>query len=137
MALLQIKIPPSSDGYSVIIGGAAMDQILDGAIHTITPDKVKSSHLVNCQWIVDKAGYDYLQSFYRLVRSKPQNPFLCPLIIDTGDVLNYKCYIVQNSWSLSSIQGGVYTVSCQLEAWPIFNDAFDNDILMLRELDVT
>lgn len=81
---------PLQNGYSVNKAPMAQEQILDGGLprYRRLP---QGPHKVAVNWIVKKAGFEYLNAFYNLWSDNPNQPFQAALLIDHGRLTAYEC----------------------------------------------
>lgn len=127
----KLKTRPTQSGYSVQHGSNVQMQQLDGGAPRLGIFTKKASHSVNVQFVVDKAGYQYLCAFYRVWLRNPSQPFLADLVIDgEAPLQQYQCFFVPGSFQLSSKNGQAHTVVAQLIV-PALNTDDDLDDLLV------
>lgn len=126
----KLKIPPQQSGYGVKYASGIINQKLDGGASRQRADVLGGSNTVSVSWVVNFAQFQYLQAFYRIQVSKAGTPFLADLIIDNGQVEEYQCFIVPNSWTFGSTKGLSINVSATLEVFAKTADLeFDQTVI--------
>lgn len=139
MTIYKLAITPNQDGYGVQ-RGTNFNEIQTGSGNTrIRRTSKNADHIVTVNWTTDKNGYDALQAFYRLWES--QSPkieyFLLDLIIDTAELLEYKCYFTAGGApNLVGVSGFCYQVSAQLRVRPKIGNKEVDEIIILGVLDL-
>lgn len=112
-----IKCPflPEQDSYSAKYGEQIVSIDLDGGLPRQRKDFDNAASSFTVKWILDRAKFEKIQSFYRAYVRSGGAPFLIDLILDDSGILEYTAVIVADSWSFDSIEGFTYTVSCELK----------------------
>lgn len=127
----KLKLRPTQAGYSVQPGSNVLMQQLDGGAPRFGVFTKKSSHQVNVQWVVNKAGYQYLFAFYHVWLRNPAQPFLVDLVIDGEATLQqYQCFFMPASFQLNSKVGVAHMVSAQLIAKAINRNTAIDDLIV-------
>jgi hypothetical protein len=126
-----MKIPPDTNSYAIgTASDDAVEILLDGGASRRRADKDMATRILTVQWTTGPNGYNYLQAFYRKATRKGSMPFLCPLINDSADVLDYKCWFVGKTFVLAGQTGRTYTCQASIEVVPMpINDAYDQSII--------
>lgn len=102
---------------------------LEGGAGRYRRDVIRSSKLVEAQWVLTPAQYNYFMAFYARFQTKP-DPFILPLIIEEAALSDCECWFIPGTFSLTSRQGDIYTVSARLEVMPPQRDAALDDWLI-------
>lgn len=126
--MIKVALCPSQDGYSVQTGLDVMIQETEGGNNRYRKVFKKSSHSVNLAWKTDAKGYSYLMAFYQHWQNVEDEYFLADLIIDSGDLQEYRCNFT-SSLSLNSVQGHLYQSSITLEARASNRNADDDEVI--------
>lgn len=125
----KLKYCVTQSGYTAKVGDGVISQRLDGGASRYRRSLKNVSHTVNVQWVVGKGGYQYLMAFYRVWRRTPSQPFIARLLVDDGEVQDYKCFFIESP-SLTNKEGNVHTVSAQLEVKPQPEDEAMDDLIV-------
>jgi len=134
MPLPKLLLDPDESAYSVAFGeGMVATPVMAGGARRRL-EHLNPVSIVNVQWVLDVAQYQYLTAFRRTTISRGSLPFLMDFELDDACVAEYRCAFVPDSYSLSARRGNAYIVQCQLEVVPAPPDAeFDQSIVDLYE----
>ena len=126
---------PSRASYAVEDSAAEVERTqLGGGAGRYRRDIIGVSKLVNCQWIVDRDGYDYLCRFHRAFNAQP-GPFLADLVVAESLLIGCRAWFMPKSFRLSEIRGQSYFCTAQLEVEPpAYDPQADADFLDVVEL---
>lgn len=119
----------TQSGYSVSYRSGVISQLLDGGAPRYRRAIKNAYHTVNVQWIVKEAGFQYLDALYSVWSENPNEFFYAPLKVNGPEYKNYAAYFVEDSFTLSSVSGGVYTITAQLSVKPIVDSALNHIIV--------
>lgn len=140
MTIYKLDMTPDQDGYGVQ-RGTNFNEIQTGAGNSrIRRTSKNAEHIVTVTWTTDKDGYDLLQAFYRLwEQQEPKiEHFVLDLILDTHDLLPYRCYFVAGGApNLVSVSGFCYKVSAQLRVRAKISNKDQDEMIVLGVLDLT
>lgn len=114
----KLVIPPDSSSYAAQRGAEVLAVQLDGGASRIRADILGASYLVSVQWIVDPAGYDYLNAFFRTATTRGSASFTIDLVLDNSTLSEYSAIFTPSTFKLASQVGLSYTVTAQLEVIP-------------------
>lgn len=132
MALTKLVLLPDNSSYSVTDGKEVISTQLDGGAARYRRDILGATSTVGVSFVLGPAEYKYLRAFYRTVTVSGSTPFLIDLILDEPTLTEHKAYFIPGSMQLTGQKGLTYTVSAQLEVYPIALDLdYDNSIVML------
>lgn len=121
---------PAQASYSASDSAASYKRVqLDGGAGRYRRDIIGVSRLVDVQWAVEAPAYYYIEAFYRSFCARPQ-PFMIMLAIDGLPLADCEAWFMPGSYSLSAKQGGIYTISAQLEVIPPPRNAALDDWLI-------
>ena len=119
----------TQSGYSAQIGDGVISQELDGGAPRFRRALKGTYHTASVQWVVKEKGYQYLMAFYRVWARNPNQRFLAKLCIDSSEVEDYQCYF-SGAPTLSSKDGGVYTVTAEFRVKPLNIDPAMDDLFV-------
>lgn len=138
MTIYKLDMTPDQDGYGVQ-RGTNFNEIQTGAGNSrIRRTSKNAEHRITVNWTTDKNGYDLLQAFYRLwEQQEPKiEHFVLDLILDTHDLLPYRCYFVAGGApNLVSVSGFCYKVSAQLRVRPKLNNPENDELIIIGGLE--
>lgn len=110
---------PNSDGYTWADGAEAVLVELDGGSPRVRSDVLNSAARLQAQWFLDRDGYEYFRSFYKVVIAENGGKFLCDLIMDQPGLTEHVCVFIPGSMTLMGQKGLSYTVSASMSVTPI------------------
>ncbi|MHA3050196.1 hypothetical protein [Acinetobacter sp. ANC 4639] len=116
-------------GYSVGFKSGVISQELDGGAPRYRRASRNPYSIVNVQWVVKEAGFQYLDALHEVWCRNPNQFFYAPLKVNGPEYKNYEAYFVEDSFQLNSVEGLVFTVTAHLRVKPIINEAL-NDVLI-------
>lgn len=118
--MYKFTIPPDRDGYSVADGEETLSVQLAGGFSKYRKDISKSSSKLTASWTLNKMGYNYFRSFYKVFTNSGTDSFLMDLFIDDPfELTEHECHFIPNTVKLVSQKGESFTVSANLEVKPI------------------
>lgn len=131
------KLPylPDSDGYGFNDPTEAVMIQLDGGPPRVRSDILNGPIMLNANWTLDRADYDYFRSFYRVVVERESGKFKCDLVIDKSQLTEHDCIFVPGSMKLAQQKGHMYVVSATLVVIPIPMD-LDYEQTLLDLIDI-
>lgn len=131
------KLPylPDSDGYGFSDPTEAVMVQLDGGPPRVRSDILNGPVMLNANWTLDRANYDYFRSFYRVVVEREGGKFKCDLVIDKSHLTEHDCIFVPGTLKLSQQRGHMYVLSCSLVVIPIPMD-LDYEQALLDLIDI-
>lgn len=132
--LRKLKYRPTQSTYSKEASASETVRVqLDGGQGRHRRDITRVSRFVQCRWIVNKSGYDYLSAFER-VFSKNAEPFLINLIVEESALVECKAWFMPGTFKLSEQRGNGYYCTAQLEVvTPLYDPQLDEDLLDLND----
>lgn len=113
----KLKIAPDEASYSFVFAPTA--KASDIGTNTIFAENIKNKWIaVLVQWTLDPHECDYLFAVNRFSESNGHPPFLIDLITKSGTPEEHIACILPGSFSLKSVSGKTFVVSCTLEVKP-------------------
>ena len=116
-------------GYSVGFKSGVISQQLDGGAPRYRRTSRNPYFIVNVQWKVKEAGFQYLDALHEVWCRNPNQFFYAPLKVNGPEYKNYEAYFVEDSFQLNNLNGLLFTVTAQLRVKPIINEAL-NDVII-------
>lgn len=127
----KLIIPPDQNGYGFTNGSEVLRTKLDGGLGRYRVDILNASRQLSCQWTVGPNDYQYLQSFYSVVKGAG---FLVDLYMDAGVLTEHTAHFMPDSFGLVSQSGLTFVVGAQLEVEPIDNSEYDQSLIDLIDI---
>lgn len=119
MALSKFIIPPDQAGYSVKDGNEVIATKLAGGASRYRRDIIGATSTVNVAWTIGPDEYRYIRAFYNAIAKKGAVPFSIDLILDRSELTEHKAYFIPGSMSMDGQKGLTYSISAQLEVYPV------------------
>lgn len=132
MALQTLGLTPDREGFQVDEGNTNTFVQLDGGGPRVRADQQGAVKLVNCQWTLNPAQFDYMMAFYRTGTANGASPFNISLCgIDNAEVSVYQAQFVPGTFQPLAEQSGLaYLVKAQMFVWPLpVNATADNALI--------
>lgn len=115
----KLRLDPAQDGYSAKPGPETLAVQLEGGKSRFRRMQLGAAVIIQVQWFLTAAQYDYLMAFYRLRTAHGSQAFAIDVISDTSGIQTYDpAHFVPDSLQLGEIRGLVYIVSAQIEVIP-------------------
>lgn len=132
----KLLLKPNTSGYSVTIGNEIVSVQVSGGASRSRRDYVGLPSTVNVSWMLDEAGFDYLNAFFRTITQNGVLPFLCDLLLDRPALVEYTCKFIPNSFKpvASTTGASIFNATAQLEVLPkITDELLDLEIIETYE----
>lgn len=113
---VKLTIPPDQRGYKMAPGTAVLVASPEGGRQYARRDLFEPTSALSVSWSVERAGYEYLRSFFATYGAKGE-AFLVDLIVSVGSVAEYEARFVPGSFKLASVNGLTFRVEALLEVW--------------------
>ena len=105
--LLRFHYRPTNTAYSFEKSARETSRIpLRGGKARYRRDVLNASKLVECRWVVDATGYNYIKAHERIF-AKQVAPFLIDLIIDEAALENCEAWLASDEFRLVEKRGGI------------------------------
>lgn len=130
----KLNLVPDSASYSAVMKPTVLSVELGGGPARYRRDLLVTSYRVICQWILNDFEYQYLSAFIRNSIDGGSDAFHIDLILDGPEISQHEAHVIPGTYSLRSVQAGVYTVSAELDAVPNVTNA-EFDILVVSLWD--
>lgn len=130
----KLEICPSQTGYSASINYGKNRIQLDGGASRYRQEYRKNSHSVSLTWVTNKFGYNSLVAFASLW-SKQNEPFLIDLIIDSPELIQYKCWF-KDGLNLTKVEGLSYTLTADVEVQAYARNSEEDEIIVIGSLGI-
>ncbi len=132
----KLLLRPNSTGYAANAGDEILSIKVAGGASRSRRDFIGAPATVNVGWMLDEAGFDYLNAFYRTVTQSGALPFLCDLLLERPFLVEHTCKFIPNSFKpIGSTTGSsIFNSSAQFEVLPtITNEDLDMEIVETYE----
>lgn len=127
-------IPPDNSAYAAQRGSEVLSVKLDGGSSRTRLDVFGAPFTVDVVWIVDPAGFNYLNAFFRTATIHGSIPFKVAMVLDSATLTQYTAIFVPNTFKLTQQQGLAYYLAAQLEVRPLpVTAAADNTLMNTYE----
>ncbi|MEI9995088.1 MAG: hypothetical protein WDM91_10870 [Rhizomicrobium sp.] len=135
MPLDKLLLRPQSSGYAVTPpSGAIIRSALPGGAGEYSADVEGGTSLVDVNWLVDAARWQYLNAFFRNRTGGGAEPFLTDLLLDGAPLQEYTAYFIPESLKLTGTSGTARMASAQFEVLPAeVDDDADSSIVDIFE----
>jgi hypothetical protein len=127
----KLALTPTTSSYSIDESIAEVVRVqLQGGAGRYRRDIIGSTKIVNCTWITNSTGWEYLNAFYRVNNSQGGASFKMDLVISESVPKEHDVRFIPSTFKLSSIDGDMYTVTASLEVTPL-KYSLDDDMNLL------
>lgn len=117
---------PLQAGYAFDLVDGILSSGLDGGPSFRRLDTTGNPFVVNVSWALARNEYDMFMGYVRNWIRSGGDPFLIGLILEGSEMTEYQASFIPGTIKLASKNGGVFTVSAQLEALPNFVSPCDD-----------
>jgi hypothetical protein len=137
----KLLLRPNSAGYAVVLGNEIVSINVDGGPSRSRRDFLGKPSMVNVAWMLDQAGSEYLNAFFRTATANGSLPFLCDLLLDRSTLEEYTCKFVPGSFKpIGSTAAFTFNAIASFEVQPLpVNAELDTEIMdsweMTRNFD--
>lgn len=130
----KLHLDPAQGSLSGKHGAEHVAVQLAGGASRMRRDQLGAAALVDIEWYLDAAGYDYLMAFYRASAAHGSLPFTLDLVLDKAALAEYTARFVPDTLALSAVKGTCYIVGAQIEVIPLAeNNAADLALIAAYE----
>ena len=113
--LLRFLYRPTNASYSFQKSARETSRIiLDGGKARVRRRILNASKLVECRWVVNALGYNYIKAHERIFADQVA-PFLIDLIIDEAALENCEAWLASDEFRLVEKRGAAFILTAQLE----------------------
>lgn len=94
----KLLLRPNSQGYAATAGNEVVSAATDGGASRSRRDFIGAPAMINVAWMLDEAGFEYLNAFFRTITKSGSLPFLCDLLFDRPYLVEHTCKFVPGSF---------------------------------------
>ena len=118
---------PLQAGYAFDLADGILSSGLDGGPSFRRLDTTGNPFVVDVSWALVRTEYDMFMGYVRNWIRSGGDPFLIDLILEGSEMVEHQASFIPKSIKLASKNGGVFTVTAQLEVLPKFVSTCDDE----------
>ena len=129
----KLTLPPDQFSYVYNPAKDVVSIELDGGLSKSRRDIQGSAAIIDCNWFLNLADYQYFRAFFNFNTKKGAQSFLIDLLVDQPYLEEYEAKFVPDSVTMDNPIGLSRKITARLEIVPIEDSDFDEMILLLHD----